>query len=434
MAHDVGKLRYVMAGLILLTLVLLGWQHWGMNRRLEISPQTGYRYSVTDDRPEGDSIAQFIPSAQGGRLECSVGAKAGSPYCQLDIRTDSLAHGVDLSDYDSVYIEASYHGPGSHRLRLFLRNFDLSQSRAEDENSWKLNELDVTPNPANDHDALTIRLNNLNVNSAWLADNRIPADRSAVDLSNVVMLQIATPGMREPGLHRIDITALAFCGKWISREALLLVIVALWAGAAMIYLLLGLHRVRQNLAASRARQQELEAMNISLEIQNLRIEEAARRDPLTGARNRAGIRDELVREMKKARKGVDTFSIVFIDLDHFKRINDERGHGVGDAVLKQLVRELGSQIRHSDYLVRWGGEEFMLICTNTPFDAATRLAEKLRLHIRAAEWPEALAVTASFGVTTYAAPEALSAALARADAALYEAKHNGRNRVVGHAP
>ncbi len=60
MAHDVGKLRYVMAGLILLTLVLLGWQHWGMNRRLDISPQTGYRYSVTDDRPEGDSIAQFF--------------------------------------------------------------------------------------------------------------------------------------------------------------------------------------------------------------------------------------------------------------------------------------------------------------------------------------------------------------------------------------
>ena len=428
MIQSVGKLRYVMAAFIVATVLLLAWQHWGMNRKLYISPATGYHFSVQDDRPEGNSVGKFIGVDGGGLLDCTLGTRHAWPFCQLDISTASVADGVDLSGYDTLALKASYRGPGSHRMRLYLRNFDPLNGKATDPNTWKINEVDITLGDTNAD--IVVPLRNLNVATWWLADNQIPAERAAVDLSNVVMFQISTPGLKEPGHHQIQIEELVLCGKWISREALLLLIVVVWAGAAVIYLLFGLKRVHENLAASKARQQELEEMNISLEIQNLRIEEAARRDPLTGARNRAGIRDELVREMKKARRGTETFSIVFIDIDHFKRINDNHGHSVGDTVLKQLVRELGSQIRHSDYLVRWGGEEFMMVCTNTTFEAAARLAEKLRQHIQAARWPDGLQVTASFGVTTYTTPEALSVALARADGALYEAKRNGRNQVV----
>ncbi len=124
------------------------------------------------------------------------------------------------------------------------------------------------------------------------------------------------------------------------------------------------------------------------------------------------------------------FSIVMFDIDHFKRINDTHGHLIGDRILHALASLVKSHIRASDLFARWGGEEFVLLLSDTELDHAVQIAQMLRLAIEGAVFEEEITMSCSFGVAQLAAEEAPSALLERADILLYEAKARGRNRVV----
>jgi diguanylate cyclase (GGDEF)-like protein len=127
-----------------------------------------------------------------------------------------------------------------------------------------------------------------------------------------------------------------------------------------------------------------------------------------------------------------TASVIVIDLDHFKRINDERGHAVGDRVLRTMGDILASSIRNTDAVGRWGGEEFVLVCPGATLEDAADLAEKLRHRILQTNFipEEPLPITASFGVATSGADQGFEDAFRKADQALYLAKSRGRNCVV----
>src|SRR4029079_15856125 len=125
-------------------------------------------------------------------------------------------------------------------------------------------------------------------------------------------------------------------------------------------------------------------------------------------------------------------SVIVIDLDHFKRTNDERGHAVGDRVLRTMGEILGSAIRNTDAVGRWGGEEFVLVCPGASLANAADLAEKLRHRIMQTNFiPEdPLQITASFGVSTSNADQSFDDAFRQADQPLSLAKSRGRNCVV----
>ena len=125
-------------------------------------------------------------------------------------------------------------------------------------------------------------------------------------------------------------------------------------------------------------------------------------------------------------------SVIFIDLDNFKRINDARGHVVGDRVLQTLCDILRNHTRSSDGLGRWGGEEFVLVCPGTNLSKAADLAEKLRHRVEETNFipEEPIAVTASFGVAVAHGERTFEEAFRQADQAMYLAKHRGRNCVV----
>src|SRR5690606_3417694 len=122
-------------------------------------------------------------------------------------------------------------------------------------------------------------------------------------------------------------------------------------------------------------------------------------------------------------------SLVIIDIDHFKRINDTRGHNAGDQIIVLLAQLIVQHTREQDAVCRWGGEEFLLLCPNTSVDQAFSLAEKIRKIIFANEFDrgQPLMVSASFGVCQFMPGESFVAALGRADKALYRAKALGRN-------
>ena len=165
------------------------------------------------------------------------------------------------------------------------------------------------------------------------------------------------------------------------------------------------------------------------------LEALSRTDPLTGALNRGAFEEALRRESHRARRYSFPLSLVMFDLDHFKNINDSHGHRAGDAVLQQFVQRSATIFRESDSVHRYGGEEFAVLLPHTPHEGALDAAR--RLVALTADTPfEAgelkVAVTVSAGVATARADDIEGADLVtRADGALYEAKREGRNRVVG---
>ena len=151
-------------------------------------------------------------------------------------------------------------------------------------------------------------------------------------------------------------------------------------------------------------------------------------DPLTGITNRRGAEAALrLEDARRKRTGLP-LSVVLFDVDFFKRVNDEHGHGAGDAVLCSVARALTRSARLTDVIARWGGEEFIAILAS-PERGATTFAERARKSVEALD--SSPRVTISAGVAELAIDETPEAAIARADERLYEAKRAGRNRVVG---
>jgi len=163
------------------------------------------------------------------------------------------------------------------------------------------------------------------------------------------------------------------------------------------------------------------------------LQQLAATDTLTGLRNRRAVSAFTEMEIKRAERYGDALSLVMFDLDYFKRINDTFGHLIGDEVLILVAKLIGERIRASEVLGRWGGEEFILVLTQTDMENAVHLAGELRTLMQAYTFPHVGMVTASFGVTQFAAGDSMDSMLHRADIALYRAKECGRNRVAGEA-
>jgi diguanylate cyclase (GGDEF)-like protein len=166
---------------------------------------------------------------------------------------------------------------------------------------------------------------------------------------------------------------------------------------------------------------------------NRRIEELAELDELTGSLNRRCIMRMLDEEVSRARRTKTPCSIALIDLDWFKRINDTYGHPTGDEVLRTFAITVFANIRNFDRFGRFGGEEFMLVLPDTPRDAALRILDRLRAIVADLDWSAfslGMRVTVSAGIATLQPNDTPDTVLARADGALYEAKAQGRNRIV----
>ena len=173
----------------------------------------------------------------------------------------------------------------------------------------------------------------------------------------------------------------------------------------------------------------LEQMRSELNKQQSALERLATIDTLTGLPNRRRLEEACQIQMARVKRHGEKLSVIMIDVDKFKSVNDTHGHQAGDLVLQTVAQVLDATVRESDFVGRWGGEEFMVLCPATKRSDAGIVAEKLRAAIAAHEFPIVGSKTASFGVAELAVGEKLEHAVERADSALYRAKENGRNRV-----
>jgi diguanylate cyclase (GGDEF)-like protein len=162
-------------------------------------------------------------------------------------------------------------------------------------------------------------------------------------------------------------------------------------------------------------------------------------DALTGLVNRRAFVDWAARELRRAQRYQDPLSLILLDVDHFKHINDRYGHAAGDTVLAAVGRQLVASVRACDVVARWGGEEFILALPSTPLVGAVEVAERARRELESAHITapsgKTIPVTASLGVAELGKGESIDTLIDRADRVMYEAKSSGRNRVVtAHEP
>ncbi len=169
-----------------------------------------------------------------------------------------------------------------------------------------------------------------------------------------------------------------------------------------------------------------------LEQQQADLYRLATTDALTGCGNRMKLNDALAEAAYAKHRYESTYSLIVLDVDHFKRINDSIGHSGGDEVLTRFAECLRSRLRLSDHVYRYGGEEFMVLLPNTRLKDAVHVAEDLRLAVASTHFGAYASVTISAGVAQLKEGESWDNWMTRADQALYQAKSDGRNRVVSH--
>jgi diguanylate cyclase (GGDEF)-like protein/PAS domain S-box-containing protein len=196
-------------------------------------------------------------------------------------------------------------------------------------------------------------------------------------------------------------------------------------------------RVAERTAELEESNREKQAMLECLEKARADLERLSREDALTGLANRREFDQRLAIEEQRCQRHHHPLCVAMLDIDRFKQVNDRPGHALGDEVLRRIARVLERECRVEDIVARYGGEEFALALPVAGLEDARILCERMRSAVELQPWGDlrpGLRVTISIGVAMRQSGESASAALARADALLYEAKRRGRNRVEGAVP
>ena len=423
-------LRRLLIVLLALTGVALLWNQFGMTSTMVIDARSPYNAMALDDRANvgGRSVASIRRADGELGMDCELRPGYEWAFCELRLEFAQAPHGIDLSGFDSMKLWISASGPEARqRVRIYVRNFDPAYSKVGVPESQKVDQLIYEPSAY--PQGYEVPLSRFTVSQWWIDEHPMTLDQEAPDFRNATQIAFSTGPRTEPGLHTIRIQRIELTGKLISTATFRLGIIAVWMLSVLGYLVADGLLKRSELRLSAASQSSLQRLNESLRLETRSLAEIARTDPLTGALNRKGLADELTRIVRLGNGQSFPMTLVFIDIDRFKRINDTQGHATGDQVIRGLAELVRSAVQRDDLFARWGGEEFLLVFRDTTGLKGRDIAERLRERIAGAQWVEGLRVTCSFGVAEWHRGEDLNEGIKRADEAMYRAKQQGRDRV-----
>ncbi|WP_051241314.1 GGDEF domain-containing protein [Vibrio litoralis] len=424
-------IKVVLVIIVLNVFLSISYYFFGHDKTLEMSPKV-YPYKVASDSVVGgNSQVSLNLDSDTPTMSCRlVKSDYPWPYCEMTITlSDDVTQGVDLSGYDRVFLDIDYQGvqENTAKVRVNIRNYEPKVFDPKDDNTLKYNGIEYHAGFA--QGGKEIGYDKFQVLTWWLFDYNVAIEESGVKVDNVSMIQIATDSGSVLGDHTITVNKIIFKGDYLSPQAFAFVLLSTWIVAALIFLFYELFQSRKRVLKMAAHAENLNQLNKDLETKYSEVSLIATKDELTGACNRRAIREWLDNLARRVRWGSSRLSMIYVDLDHFKAVNDTFGHNVGDQVLREFAELVYGKLREDDRLVRWGGEEFIIFCPNSDIEGASQVAERIRSTVESYQWPEVGILTCSFGVTEMAPGEGVTEMIARADEALYHAKRNGRNRV-----
>ncbi len=400
--------------LLLITLIIIILQSISLERSLIIDIESANKVLTRDDRPfNGASIGSIKKTKQGFEFSCQLIRKSFKwPYCELVINlrdSDQEILGVDLSKYDRVGLWLKHDHKNQPGTRFEIHNYNPAYSTLGDINSLKYNTIEFTEK--NSHYPTWIELSSLNVPTWWNEMHDLSLDNFGTDITNAHTIAFTTGSTVNEGLYKLLLEKVEFKGKYFQTESLFLALIIIWSVAAGYFF------------------KRFSFVNDDYKFvtqEKIKWERRASSDPLTGALNRSSARALF---KKITHNKVADVSLIFLDIDHFKQVNDLYGHSVGDDVLIQFVNVINSNISEIDQLIRWGGEEFLIVSIDTALPQAIEIADQLRMAIEHSHWSENMKLTTSVGVAQLK-DETITELIERADKALYKAKNTGRNKVV----
>jgi diguanylate cyclase (GGDEF)-like protein len=398
-----------------------------------INTESEYHTWLTDDRPDngGNSIAIWKDKEQK-IWSCDLAEGYLYYYCLLTIEltnSDRNEEGLDLSLYQEVTIHYDYQSEQDDTLRVQIRNFNPEFSTADNFLTRKYNEFEFRPSEFGNR--ITIELDKFYVPSWWIAELRLPSRLAEPNFDNVTQIEIQTGTKDQVGLRIVQIKEIIFTGKSIDAETYYLSIIVIWLVSLTILGLIRFTQIVRDLRFERRHLQTLTQENEALELKKAELEKRVHVDKLTTVYNRAGIEQAFTVMHHNWTEKTRKYGIIVLDLDHFKIVNDDYGHQIGDVVLEKLGAMLKATVRSEDLVGRWGGEEFIVLANAAEIEQLRVLAEKVRFAVESAEWPESLKITASLGLAIVNTTDTIESIFTRADSHLYRAKNHGRNNVQG---
>lgn len=422
------RLEVILMLLVFITLLAITFEKNILRTELFITPDDGHRVGVyTDVLSGGNSVARLIDS-NNYHWECELKNQFAFPYCGFEIFLgESKTHGIGLRKYETIKLWMDYYG-NSETLRVYLRNFDPVYSKEDVDKSTKYNQIEFATKLLKQQ-PVTFSVRDFFVANWWLIELKIEPELSHPQFDNTVIMEIHTGTQHPLGTHEFRLQRIELSGQIFTTEEWYRWIMAIWLILFILFIFYRIITLRQEIQLQKKRETELIEINELLDARGKALEEKSKTDSLTGAFNRDGIEDAIQVGLSEWRRQQKPLSLILIDIDHFKNINDTYGHAIGDMVLTHLSQLIKQHVRINDLFARWGGEEFVLFCRNADIQQTTAIAEKIRELISQHSFPEGIEITASMGVTSLQINESLEQLFNRADQALYQAKHLGRNRV-----
>lgn len=385
-------------------------------------------YIYADNNSAGESMVSWT-DFEGLAWECNIENDSKPHTCGFNVYLGGGqgTEGLDLSSFKTINVDVDYSG-NDQRLRFYLRNYVPGFSDINDMQTAQFNNVYIPIEYVKDD--LVLSLSEFAVAEWWIAESKVPREKSLPDFQHVIAFGIDISYQNVPGEHNLKLNRLEFVGEWVAREDWYLGILVFWLSAIMIAGAVNLAQLTKKIRMEQQRLERLANQNSLLAQETDKYKKLSMIDPLTGLLNRQGLSEYI--EQYFPMDAEKLVSMVVIDIDHFKKINDSLGHEGGDVVLKRVSQLIQSNTRQSDQVARWGGEEFVLVLPETRLDDAFLIAEEMRALVATEnfnQFPE-LHVTISLGVGTSDGKIPFHQLFRRVDMALYEAKAQGRNRTI----
>jgi|GEM_PF-237375 len=424
----------LIVAIVITVLALLAYPYIP-EKHLLIAPSDGQHNLYSTQLNNGKQAASWLDK-QRLSFRCSYPEDLidSQYYCSINHNlARSETKGADLSVFNRIKIKVHYQGTAP-KLRFFARSFDPRFSTIDDPNSTKYNTIFL---PSVDLDQeMTIDMKEFVVAEWWLLMYKIPRRYAAPDLSNVIGVGIDFSYPMTGGDHDVTVERIEFIGERIAKDKWYLGLFSIWLAGVFIYSLNQLRRLKQKTQKDTKLIDNLHQDNERLQQETSKFRRLSTVDPLTQLFNRFGI-DQVVNSLtNSAQDGsmgpIPQMTLILIDIDYFKNINDTHGHDVGDVVLKEIAEIIKHNTPKSGFIGRWGGEEFLILLPASTLEQARLLAETLRRKIAQNKIvtpdQDQFTVTASFGVGECTDCD-FPSTFREVDQALYDAKHRGRNQV-----